>query len=64
MYCLRGNGAVAAALAYFVLDFLFNMKRADLKKILIIGSGPIVIGQGCEIDYSGVQAVKALRREG
>ncbi|MBR4653373.1 MAG: carbamoyl phosphate synthase large subunit, partial [Kiritimatiellae bacterium] len=40
------------------------MKRTDLKKIMIIGSGPIVIGQGCEFDYSGVQAVKALRREG
>ncbi len=40
------------------------MKRGDLKKILIIGSGPIVIGQGCEFDYSGVQAVKALRKEG
>ena len=40
------------------------MKRADLKKILIIGSGPIVIGQGCEFDYSGCQAVKALRKEG
>ncbi|MBR2837965.1 MAG: carbamoyl-phosphate synthase large subunit [Kiritimatiellae bacterium] len=40
------------------------MKRTDLKKILIIGSGPIVIGQGCEFDYSGVQAVKALRKEG
>jgi carbamoyl-phosphate synthase large subunit len=40
------------------------MKRTDLKKILIIGSGPIVIGQGCEFDYSGCQAVKALRKEG
>ena len=40
------------------------MKRTDLTKILIIGSGPIVIGQGCEFDYSGCQAVKALRREG
>ena len=40
------------------------MKRTDLKKILIIGSGPIVIGQGCEFDYSGCQAVKALRQEG
>ncbi len=40
------------------------MKRADLKKILIVGSGPIVIGQGCEFDYSGCQAVKALRKEG
>ena len=40
------------------------MKRTDLRKILIIGSGPIVIGQGCEFDYSGVQAVKALKSLG
>lgn len=39
-------------------------KRKDLQKILIIGSGPIVIGQGCEFDYSGTQACKALREEG
>ena len=39
-------------------------KRKDLKKILIIGSGPIVIGQGCEFDYSGTQACKALKEEG
>src|SRR5215212_9748736 len=39
-------------------------KRTDLKTILVIGSGPIVIGQGCEFDYSGVQACKALRNEG
>lgn len=39
-------------------------KRNDLKSILIIGSGPIVIGQACEFDYSGTQAVKALREEG
>ncbi len=39
-------------------------KRDDLKKILIIGSGPIVIGQACEFDYSGSQACKALREEG
>ncbi len=39
-------------------------KRTDLKRILIIGSGPIVIGQACEFDYSGVQACKALRQEG
>ncbi len=38
--------------------------RKDLKKILIIGSGPIVIGQACEFDYSGTQAVKALKEEG
>jgi carbamoyl-phosphate synthase large subunit len=39
-------------------------KRTDLRSILLIGSGPIVIGQGCEFDYSGVQACKALREEG
>src|ERR1700733_19741 len=39
-------------------------KRKDIKKILIIGSGPIVIGQACEFDYSGAQACKALRSEG
>ncbi|MCY4022688.1 MAG: carbamoyl-phosphate synthase large subunit [Anaerolineaceae bacterium] len=38
--------------------------RKDIETILVIGSGPIVIGQGCEFDYSGVQACKALRREG
>ena len=39
-------------------------RNNDLKKILLIGSGPIVIGQGCEFDYSGVQACKALKEEG
>ncbi|MGB1874904.1 MAG: carbamoyl-phosphate synthase large subunit [Akkermansiaceae bacterium] len=39
-------------------------KDESIKKILVIGSGPIVIGQGCEFDYSGVQACKALREEG
>lgn len=39
-------------------------RRDDIKKILIIGSGPIVIGQACEFDYSGTQACKALREEG
>src|ERR671917_196594 len=39
-------------------------KRTDIKTILIIGAGPIVIGQACEFDYSGVQACKALRQEG
>ncbi len=39
-------------------------KRTDLKRILVIGSGPIVIGQACEFDYSGTQACKALRDEG
>jgi len=39
-------------------------KRTDIKSILIIGAGPIIIGQACEFDYSGVQACKALRDEG
>ena len=39
-------------------------KRTDINKILIIGSGPIVIGQGCEFDYSGTQACRALKQEG
>ncbi|MEL6324822.1 MAG: carbamoyl phosphate synthase large subunit, partial [Pseudomonadota bacterium] len=39
-------------------------KRTDISSILIIGAGPIVIGQACEFDYSGVQAVKALKEEG
>ena len=39
-------------------------KRDDIKTVLVIGSGPIVIGQACEFDYSGTQGVKALREEG
>ena len=39
-------------------------KRTDLRTILVIGAGPIVIGQACEFDYSGAQACKALRDEG
>ncbi len=39
-------------------------KRTDISKIMIIGSGPIIIGQGCEFDYSGTQACKALKEEG
>ena len=39
-------------------------RRDDLKRILVLGSGPIVIGQACEFDYSGTQAVKALVQEG
>ena len=39
-------------------------RRDDIQKILLIGSGPIVIGQACEFDYSGTQACKALREEG
>ena len=39
-------------------------KRSDIHKLMIVGSGPIVIGQACEFDYSGAQACKALREEG
>ena len=39
-------------------------KRTDLKHVLVIGSGPIVIGQACEFDYSGTQACRVLRAEG
>ena len=39
-------------------------RRADLKKVLVLGAGPIVIGQGCEFDYSGTQGIRALRAEG
>ena len=39
-------------------------RRQDIEHILIIGSGPIIIGQACEFDYSGAQACKALREEG
>lgn len=39
-------------------------KRSDIKKILVIGAGPIIIGQACEFDYSGTQAIKALKEEG
>jgi len=39
-------------------------KRTDIKTILVLGSGPIVIGQGCEFDYSGTQACKALKALG
>lgn len=39
-------------------------KRTDIKNILLIGSGPIVIGQACEFDYSGTQAAKTLKEQG
>ena len=39
-------------------------RRTDIERILIIGSGPIIIGQACEFDYSGSQACKALKQEG
>ena len=53
---------------YFVPLFLGGRslmpKRTDIRSILIIGAGPIIIGQACEFDYSGAQACKALREEG
>ena len=39
-------------------------KRADLQNVVILGAGPIVIGQACEFDYAGTQACKALREDG
>ena len=39
-------------------------KRTDITSILVIGAGPIIIGQACEFDYSGTQAIKALKEEG
>jgi carbamoyl-phosphate synthase large subunit len=49
---------------WFLLRSIRYMKRTDINKVMIIGSGPIVIGQACEFDYSGTQACKALREEG
>ena len=39
-------------------------RRTDISSILVIGAGPIIIGQACEFDYSGTQAIKALKEEG
>ena len=53
---------------YLFQEFINNMKkmpkRKDLKTILVVGAGPIIIGQACEFDYSGTQACKALKDEG
>src|SRR5204863_9839731 len=55
----------AASRLLALIDYVFRMpKRTDLKSILIVGSGPIVIGQACEFDYSGTQACRALKSEG
>src|SRR4029079_19638234 len=58
-----GGRASAARAASAVSDPALP-KRTDIRRILVIGSGPIVIGQACEFDYSGTQACKALREEG
>ena len=53
---------------YLFKEFIESMKkmskRKDIKKILVVGAGPIIIGQACEFDYSGTQACKALKDEG
>lgn len=48
----------------FLVPSIKLRKRTDIKKIMVVGAGPIVIGQACEFDYSGTQACKALRDEG
>ena len=48
----------------FIKYMKANAKRKDIKKILVVGAGPIIIGQACEFDYSGTQACKALKDEG
>src|SRR6266581_2937423 len=59
---LQSNVRRPAARIYCPPNFM--PRRTDIQSILVIGSGPIVIGQACEFDYSGTQAVKALKREG
>jgi hypothetical protein len=48
----------------FINEVIKNGKKKDIKKILVVGAGPIIIGQACEFDYSGTQACKALKEEG
>ena len=66
MRILTGNDRILSVVSSKI-DFNQNIKimpkRTDIKKIMLIGSGPIVIGQACEFDYSGVQACKALKEE-
>jgi len=61
--CLE-KGLIAESLVPVQRKGILVPRRDDIRKILIIGSGPIVIGQACEFDYSGTQACKALREEG
>ena len=51
-------------MSFFKIQRSGGMREDDRKKALIIGSGPIIIGQACEFDYSGTQACKALRKLG
>jgi carbamoyl-phosphate synthase large subunit len=64
LFCVIGLIAVRIAVFRHWKDHCKVPRRNDIKKILIIGSGPIVIGQACEFDYSGTQACKALREDG
>jgi carbamoyl-phosphate synthase large subunit len=68
-FCLAAAVAAVFALAsqlfpFFTRNHYTMPKRTDIRSILIIGAGPIIIGQACEFDYSGSQACKALREEG
>src|SRR5258708_32312942 len=62
--CARRRDGVRAVRSTISCETSSMPKRTDLARILLIGSGPIVIGQGAEFDYSGTQAVKALKEEG
>src|SRR6266536_729132 len=62
--CARRRAGARAARSTTPCGTCSMPKRTDLHRILLIGSGPIVIGQGAEFDYSGTQAVKALKEEG
>src|SRR5467141_311608 len=62
--CARRPVGAPAARSTISCETSSMPKRTDLARVLLIGSGPIVIGQGAEFDYSGTQAVKALKEEG
>src|SRR2546427_13281255 len=62
--CARRRAGPRAARSTISCETSSMPKRTDLVRILLLGSGPIVIGQGAEFDYSGTQAVKALKEEG
>src|SRR5215475_6955653 len=60
----RGSRSSAIPLERLAAGHEKMPKRTDIQSVLIIGAGPIIIGQACEFDYSGAQACKALREEG
>src|SRR5437660_29445 len=62
--CARRRDGIRAAPSTISCGMCSMPKRTDLHRILLLGSGPIVIGQGAEFDYSGTQAIKALKEEG